>query len=67
MRRVVKIKKGSTLGKGNDSIADQVARTEQQRDRETANTIKGWIAELEERKRSLRISAARLIRSFESA
>jgi len=67
MPRTVKIKEGDTIDKVNSSTADHIARTERQRDRETANKIKEWVGELQDRKRALRLSASSLIRSFESA
>jgi len=66
MQQGVKIKKAGTKRPVNDLTVNQGARTERQRDNRTAHTIKGWIAELRERKHALRTSANRVIRALES-
>ncbi len=45
--------------------ASETEITDQQRDREMATTVKGWIAEWRARNEALRIAAALLARSLE--
>jgi transcription initiation factor IIE alpha subunit len=66
MPQAVKIKKAGTKRDVNYLTDNQVARAERQRDNRTAHTIKGWVAELKERKNALRTSANRVIRTLES-
>lgn len=56
MNSTIKIIKRSSLGKLKSVPVSQVDKTEQQLERETASTVKGWVAEWHERKRSLQIS-----------
>jgi hypothetical protein len=57
MNSAIKIIKRSTSGKSNNIPAPSVGKTEQERERNTASTVKGWVAEWEQRKRSLQIAA----------
>ncbi|HEU5235666.1 MAG TPA: hypothetical protein VFU37_00910 [Pyrinomonadaceae bacterium] len=56
----IKVIKGGTRSNPN-SLASTPGKTERERKRETADTVKSWITEWEERKRSLRKSALTLI------
>ena len=56
----IKVIKGGTRGNPN-SLASTTGKTERERKRETADTVKSWITEWEERKRSLRIAAFTLL------
>ena len=47
--------------------ANNVEKTVEQRERDTANTVKSWVAEWEERKRSLRLAALSMVRSLETS
>ena len=66
MPQAAKIKKAGAMREAGGLTANQVARTERQRNSQTAQTIKGWVTELKERKRALRTSAVRVIQSLES-
>jgi hypothetical protein len=46
--------------------ADQSDRTVSQRERDTANTVKSWVAEWEVRNRLVRAAAFSLLRSLEN-
>ena len=46
--------------------ADQRDRTDRQRERDTASTVKSWIAEWEARNRSVKAAALSLVRSLEN-
>lgn len=66
MPQAAKVIKAGAIGESDGLTDNQVARTERQRNSQTTQTIKGWVAELKERKRALRTSAVRVIRSLES-
>ena len=59
------IKRGSGVST-NPLSASDVEKTVEQRERETANTVKSWIAEWEERKRVLHAAASSLVSSLEN-
>jgi hypothetical protein len=61
--RIIKRSEGATT---NSLPADQSDRTDRQRDRDTANTVKSWIAEWEERNRLVQAAAFSLLRSLEN-
>jgi len=44
----------------------QIAKSDRDREREAVDTVKAWVADWEERKRSLQSAAVSLIRSIES-
>jgi hypothetical protein len=50
----------------NSLPADQSDRTDRQRERDTANTVKSWVAEWEVRNRLLQAAAFSLLRSVEN-
>ena len=50
----------------NNVPADQRDRTDRQRERDTASTVKSWIAEWEARNRSVKAAALSLVRSLEN-
>jgi len=60
MNSKIKVIKGGTRGNSN-GLAGTIQKTERERERETADTVKSWITEWEERKRSLTASAFALI------
>jgi hypothetical protein len=61
--RIIKRSEGATT---NSVPADQSDRTEHQRERDTANTVKSWIAEWEARNRVVQAAAFSLLRSLEN-
>ncbi len=60
MNSKIKVIKGGNRGNSN-GLASRIQKTERERERETADTVKSWITEWEERKRSLTASAFALI------
>jgi hypothetical protein len=60
--RIIKRCEGATT---NIVPTDQSDRTEAQRERDTANTVKSWIAEWETRNRLLQAAAFSLLGSLE--
>jgi hypothetical protein len=56
----IKVIKGGTRGHPNN-LAGATGKTESERKRETADTVKNWITEWEERRRSLRTAAFTLL------
>ena len=60
------VKRGSSVATTALS-ANEVEKTVQQREHETVNTVKSWIAEWEQRKRSLQAAAFELVRSLENS
>ena len=60
MNSKIKVIKRGTGGNSN-GLASTIQKTERERERETADTVKTWITEWEERKRSLTASAFALI------
>jgi hypothetical protein len=61
--RVIKRSEGATT---NSFAADQNERTDRQRDRDTANAVKSWVAEWEARNRLVQAAAFSLLRSLEN-
>ena len=61
--RIIKRSEGVTT---NSVPADQSDRTDHQRERDTANTVKSWIAEWEARNRVVQAAAFSLLRSLEN-
>ena len=60
--RIIKRSEGATT---NIVPADQSHRTDSQRERDTANTVKSWVAEWEARNRLVQAAAFSLLRSLE--
>ena len=63
MNSTIRIVKGGTLGKPNSLPVRHAEKTEQERKRETASTVQGWISEWKERKHSLQIATSMLVRA----
>ena len=61
--RIRIIKRGAQNGLS-DVSANPVAKSDGERERETADTVKAWIADWHERKRSLQNAADSIIRSI---
>ena len=61
--RIIKRSEGATT---NSLPADQRDRTDHQRERDTANTVKSWVAEWEVRNRLVQAAAFSLLRSLEN-
>ena len=61
--RIVKRGEGATR---NSLPADQSDRTDSQRERDTATTVKSWVAEWEARNRLVQTAAFSLLRSLEN-
>lgn len=61
--RIIKRNKGADT---NNVPADQSDRTDRQRERDTATTVKSWIAEWEARNRLVKAAALSLVRSLEN-
>ena len=61
----IRIIKRGALRKPESSAVHHVEKTEQERARETASTVKGWVAEWGERKRSLQIASFALVRTLD--
>lgn len=67
MNSAIKIVKRGTSGTPNNIPAAAADKTEQERARDTASTIKGWVAEWEQRKRSLQIATFVFVRAFDQS
>jgi hypothetical protein len=67
MQSRIRIIKRSEGANANSFPANQNDKTDLQRERETANTVKSWVAEWEARNRALKAAAASLIRSLEDS
>ena len=61
--RIIKRSEGATT---NSLPADQSDRTDRQRERDTVNTVKSWVAEWEARNRLVQAAAFSLLRSLEN-
>jgi len=61
--RIIKRSEGAIT---NSVPADQSDRTDSQRERDTANTVKSWVAEWEARNRLVQAAAFSLLRSLEN-
>ena len=59
MNSAIKIIKRGTLGK---LPVREPEKTPQERERDTASTVKGWVTEWEERKRSLQLATLAFVR-----
>ena len=66
MQPRIRIIKRSEAANTNSLPAEQSDRTERQRERDTANTVKSWIAEWEARNRLVQAAAFSLVRSLEN-
>jgi len=61
--RIIKRSEGAIT---NNLPDDQSDRTDSQRERDTANTVKSWVAEWEARNRLVQAAAFSLLRSLEN-
>jgi len=61
--RIIKRSEGAIT---NSVPANQSDRTDSQRERDTANTVKSWVAEWEARNRLVQAAAFSLLRSLEN-
>jgi hypothetical protein len=61
--RIIKRSEGATT---NSLPADQSDMSDRQRERDTANTVKSWVAEWEARNRLVQAAAFSLLRSLEN-
>ena len=66
MQPRIRIIKRNEPANTNSLPADQTVKTESQRERDTANTVKSWIAEWEARNRMVQAAAFSLLRSLEN-
>ena len=66
MQSTIKIIKRSEASNTNSLPADLGDTTDHQRERDTANTVKSWVAEWEERNRLVKAAAFSLLRSLEN-
>ena len=57
------IKRGAPSGRG-ELAADHVSKSDRERERETVNTVKAWVADWEMRRRSLRNAADAILCSI---
>jgi hypothetical protein len=66
MRSTIRIIKRSSEGPTTNSLPSPNHKTSHERERETAKTVKSWIAEWEERNRLVKAAAFSLVRSLET-
>ena len=66
MQSRIRIIKRNAVATTNNLPADQSDRTDRQRERDTANTVKSWVAEWEARNRLVQTAAFSLLRSLEN-
>ena len=59
------IKRGAQNGM-NGVSGKPIAKSDREREREAVDTVKAWVADWQERKRSLQCAAVSLIRSIDS-
>jgi hypothetical protein len=64
MQTRIRIIKRGTRTATNQVTTNPIAKTARERERERANTVKGWIGEWEMRRRALRTAANSLLRSI---
>ena len=66
MQTRIRIIKRGEGGSTSGPSSNQVEKTAQQSERETANTVKSWIAEWETRNRLVQAAAFSLVRALEN-
>jgi len=66
MQSRIRIIKRGAVGNPNALSANEVEKTVQQRERDTANTVKSWVTEWEARNRLVQAAAFSLLRSLEN-
>ncbi len=67
MNSAIRIIKRGTLEKPNNVPAPAADKTGQDRERDTASTVTGWVAEWEARKRSLQIATLVFARALDQS
>jgi len=67
MQSRIRIIKGGAQATPTDFATAEIKKTDQVRERETANTVKSWIAEWETRNRAIKAAAFLLVRSLEDS
>lgn len=67
MQTRIRIIKRGEGGSTNAPSSNQVEKTAQQSERDTANTVKSWIAEWEVRNRAIKAAALSLLGSLDGA
>ena len=67
MNSAIKIIKRGTLHKPNNLPLLPPDKTEQERERDTASTVQGWVAEWAERKSSLQLAALVFVHAFDQS
>jgi hypothetical protein len=65
MQAQIRIIKRSSHNDVNDVSANPIIKSDRERERETVNIVKAWVAELEQRKRSLHEAAILVLRSID--
>jgi hypothetical protein len=64
MQTRIRIIKRGARNATNQVAANPIAKTAREREREGANTVKGWIGEWQQRQRALQTAANSLLRSI---
>ena len=67
MQSRIRIIKRGAGNNTNGVSANAIEKSVQQREREMANAVKGWVVEWEARNRALKTAAASLLRSLENS
>jgi hypothetical protein len=65
MQAQIRIIKRSSQNCVNGVSANPIIKSDRERERETVNTVKAWVADWEQRKRSLQNAADAIIRSID--
>ena len=65
MQAQIRIIKRSSHNDVNDVSANPIIKSDRERERETVNIVKAWVADLEQRKRSLHEAAILVLRSID--
>jgi transcription initiation factor IIE alpha subunit len=65
MQARIRIIKRSSQNGMNGVSANPIIKSDRERERETVNTVKTWVADWEQRKRSLQNAAEAIIRSLD--
>jgi hypothetical protein len=65
MQARIRIIKRSSQNGMNGVSANPIIKSDRERERETVNTVKAWVADWEQRKRSLHDAAILVLRSIE--
>lgn len=65
MQAQIRIIKRSSHNDVKDVSANPIIKSDRERERETVNTVKAWVADWEQRKRSLHETAIQVLRSVD--